>query len=367
MALMFARLARNFIKNGYFPTDEATLSRILSALAPSGEQLRIHDPCCGEGVALAEVHRHLQEQGATVQALGIEVDPERAWHAKQLLEVAIHSDVQDVYLSQRSCGLLFLNPPYGFTVADQAGTAEPGRTDRLEKVFLRRTMGCLQLGGVLVLIMPHYAVDEDMAGVLARNFKRLQLFMAPERQFKQCVIFGERKRAGHPATAVVESLLKAAGAGEQGEVLPEQWPHPPYLVPAMAADPDFRFNAIRIDGPQLAQELRRLARHTLWPQFQTVFAQTARAHRPPLRPLSKWHLALALAAGQVTGTVRGSNGRVLFIKGDTFKQKTRTVETVISEKGDVAETVVLTDTFVPIIRGIDFSPGPGLGSIVTIR
>ena len=30
MALMFPRLARNFIRNGYFPTDEPTLERALS-------------------------------------------------------------------------------------------------------------------------------------------------------------------------------------------------------------------------------------------------------------------------------------------------------------------------------------------------
>ena len=35
MALMFPRLARNFAKNGYYPTDEASLERTLSALAPS--------------------------------------------------------------------------------------------------------------------------------------------------------------------------------------------------------------------------------------------------------------------------------------------------------------------------------------------
>ena len=28
MALMFPRLARNFVKNGYFPTDEPTLEKI---------------------------------------------------------------------------------------------------------------------------------------------------------------------------------------------------------------------------------------------------------------------------------------------------------------------------------------------------
>ncbi|PMR73989.1 hypothetical protein C1H69_15055 [Billgrantia endophytica] len=36
MALMFPRLARNFIKNGYFPTDEPTLERCLNALVPAG-------------------------------------------------------------------------------------------------------------------------------------------------------------------------------------------------------------------------------------------------------------------------------------------------------------------------------------------
>ena len=53
MALMFPRLARNFIKNGYFPTDEPTLERSLSALAPSPGSLCILDPCAGEGVAIA--------------------------------------------------------------------------------------------------------------------------------------------------------------------------------------------------------------------------------------------------------------------------------------------------------------------------
>ncbi|MGQ6123213.1 DUF6094 domain-containing protein, partial [Serratia sp. IR-2025] len=54
MALMFPRLARNFAKNGYYPTDESTLERALSALAPSDGPMCILDPCAGEGVAIAE-------------------------------------------------------------------------------------------------------------------------------------------------------------------------------------------------------------------------------------------------------------------------------------------------------------------------
>ena len=53
MALMFSRLANNFAKNGYYPTDELTLGRILQALDSTAVQTTILDPCCGEGVALA--------------------------------------------------------------------------------------------------------------------------------------------------------------------------------------------------------------------------------------------------------------------------------------------------------------------------
>ncbi|MCV3798506.1 class I SAM-dependent methyltransferase, partial [Pseudomonas aeruginosa] len=77
MALMFPRLARNFARNGYFPTDEVTLERTLQALtpAPSG-RMRICDPCAGEGVALAEAAHILGRD--QVQALAVEYDRERA-------------------------------------------------------------------------------------------------------------------------------------------------------------------------------------------------------------------------------------------------------------------------------------------------
>ncbi len=62
MALMFPRLARNFARNGYFPTDEVTLERALQALAPAPSgRMRICDPCAGEGVALAEAAHILRE------------------------------------------------------------------------------------------------------------------------------------------------------------------------------------------------------------------------------------------------------------------------------------------------------------------
>jgi hypothetical protein len=365
MSLIFQRLARNFIKNGYFPTDEVTLARILQALDIDGGQLRILDPCCGEGTALAEVKHHLVQCGSAVTANGIEFDAERAWHAKQILDTVAHSDVNDVFVSARSQGLLFLNPPYGDVVSDKASTGDRSRGDRLEKVFYRKAVPWLQFGGVLVLIVPHYVLDNEFAGMISRHFEHVLVFMAPEARFRQCVVFGIKRRS-EGVDVGVQKQLEACGKGELPAVLPEFWQGGQYLVPSIK-EAEARFTSIRIDSQQLQAELERMNKHTLWPMFGTHFMQPDDTHRRPLRALSDWHLALALAAGQISGVVESGSGRRLLIKGDTFKE--RDLKTTFETRGDgsIAETRTYTDKFVPSITGIDFTLGERYGKVVTIR
>jgi hypothetical protein len=104
----------------------------------------------------------------------------------------------------------------------------------------------------------------------------------------------------------------------------------------------------------------------LWHGFDARFGRAESAHLRPLRDMTRWHLALALAAGQVTGVVRSPAGRVLLIKGGTFKQKERSTTIETDADGNVSETVALTDRFVPVINAIEFTPGR-LGRLVTIR
>ena len=104
MALLFSRLANNYVKAGYYPTDEDTLSRVISALAPTSKAgtLRLLDPCCGTGAALADIAKGLQDvlemsqSRSQVETLGVEFDRERAWEAKKLLGRVLHADVHDV-------------------------------------------------------------------------------------------------------------------------------------------------------------------------------------------------------------------------------------------------------------------------------
>ncbi len=366
MGLMFSRLARNFIKNGYFPTDEVTLARILNALDIAGSRIRIADPCCGEGVALAEVKNALTEAGAAVEALAIEFDAERAWHAKQLLDTVLHADMNDAWVSARSTGLLFLNPPYGHTVADTGQTGDGKHSERLELLFLRKTAGWLQAGGVLVFIVPHTVMSEEMANYLCRHFTHLTAWSAPERQFKQMVVFGIKRRAAAPSKGQVEALMAARDTPPPE--LPDAWPHAPLLVPEMPIGEDLVFQAIRLNGPELAAEIAKFHTSTLWPSFPRTFSAQAQAHRRPLRMLSDWHLALGLAAGQIGGFVDAEDGRTYLIKGATYKEKEVSVQHETDAKGNVSETRILTDRFVPVIRAIDFTAGSmTFGDVLTIR
>lgn len=369
MALMFQRLARNFIKNGYFPTDSETLARVLQALeAPETGALRLLDPCCGEGVALAECKHHLG--GGRTEAFGIEYDEERAWHAKRILDRCIHGDAQDCILGRRQFGLLWLNPPYGDLVADKAKLSNykgKGRP-RLEKLFYSLAQPWLSFGGVMVLIIPGYSLDRELIGWIATHYERVQAFKAPEERFKQIVVLGVRRKVAAATSAdVQETRDRLAKGREEGfPVLPETWDRAPYVVPAANPRQEVKFLYSRLDRRQLEDELTR--HRGLWSHFALHFGKTGLAQRRPLRPLSDWHLALALAAGQVSGVVESDDGRVFVLKGDTHKEKEVRVETEMSPNGKVTETRILTDRFVPIIRALDLTPGSHrFGEVVVIR
>ena len=373
MALMFPRLARNFVKNGYFPTDEPTLERALNALMPSNSEsngpMCILDPCAGEGVAIAEAAHALGREHA--KAFAVEFDAERARHARGLVDHCLHADLMDTMISKQSFGLLWLNPPYGDLSKDvngNIGYQGQGRA-RLEKLFYQRTLPLLQYGGVLVFIVPGYVLDAELVGWLTRHYTDLRIYRAVETQFKQVVIFGRRVRQREQtpdAVKAVRSLLLQIGLGEiEAEELPSEWPFLPYIVPASPAEPGHFFR-VTMEPEQFADEVGRL--QGLWPSRDTQLGAAQQTLRPPARALSHCHLALALAAGAISGVVQSKTGRVLVVKGDTHKDKTLQREFTEREDGSIAETRILTDKFVPVIRAWDMTPdSPTRGEVLTIR
>lgn len=368
MALMFPRVAHNFIKAGYFPTDEDTLQRALNCIAPKHPDsegiIRIIDTCAGEGIALAECKHHLGENRTS--AFGIEYDKERAWHAKSVLDLAIHGDMQNCIIGQRSFGLLWLNPPYGDLVRDgeMIGDADESKNRaRLEKLFFQRSISCVQFGGVVVLIIPYTCMDKHFSKMITSHLCDIRVFLAPEQQFKQIVIFGVKRRTdeisrinsqSNQGFKEIQAILDGCSNGELPPILPEQPDFEPYLVPAAPTNElVFRYGGMDIE--QLEEEISRLG-SPMWDQFEIHFGRPSLPKRSPLRKPSNWHLALTLAAGLIEGLVSSKDGRIMLVKGDTHKDKSLKVSYEPQEDGTSREVRTYTDKFVPVIRGIDMTP-----------
>jgi tRNA1(Val) A37 N6-methylase TrmN6 len=371
--LVFPRLAQNFIKNGYYPTDDATIARTLSALEAADEgQMRILDPCAGEGVALAECKHHLGKERTV--AFGVEYDAERAWHAKGLLDHCLHGDFNSCMTTYGSFGLLWLNPPYGDMVKDHEGNGANGlfkeNRPRLEKQFYAKTHGLLQVGGVMVLILPTTSYDKQLSSWIASHFREVKVFRAATDQFKQTVLFGIKQKANGTIDTALRQYLMGIGVGDiVPDELPETWTDTPYCVPAtQEGRRQFKFASASLDLGQLQQELV-VQQNALHQQFTGLFRQSAaQTNRRPLRQMTEWHTALALAAGQVGGVVRSDDGRVYLIKGSTHKEKRTETRFHENIDGSRTEERIDTDVFVPVIRAIDFTNNSQTyGDVLMIR
>jgi len=351
MALMFQRLAQNYAKNGYFPTDSDTTARILNAIKPSESGLmRIIDPCCGEGVILAECKHYLGNDNTV--AYGIEYNSERAWHSKKIIDHCVHSDINDVVMGARSFSFMLLNPPYGDMISDKSDPSS--KRTRMEIDFYRRTHGLLQYGGIIALILPHYALTKEYATMITRHFSNVKVFAAPEQRFKQIVIFGIKERSAEPNKKMRDHLMTIGTGDLKPDVIPKEWPdEQKYLVPAVI-NKHIKFYAVRVDKRQLADVISQVP--TLWDQMGLMFRYDGTAHRPPLCKPYDWHLAIMLAAGQISGVVKSNDDRIWVIKGDTFKDKSVKEEVEHNSKGEISGSKrICTDRFVPTIRAWDFT------------
>ncbi|MDX2504583.1 MAG: DUF6094 domain-containing protein, partial [Gammaproteobacteria bacterium] len=271
MALMFQRLAQNFIKKGFFPTDEKTITGILRLLqAPKQGHVRLLDPCCGEGTALAEVTHALCHDAITCESFGVEIDEERAWHSKSILDRAIHGDLQDCIIGKRQFSLMFFNPPYGDLVSDQVGYSEKQKgRDRLEKLFYQKTISLLQFDGIGITIIPFYTLDMQLSGWIARNYTQVQVYQAAVDQFKQIVILGKRCRSTEVKTQAARDMERYLLSIGQGEIKPYPLPEADtflmddellnlqfvkgYCVPA-AVEHKVNFQYVKMDPKQLQVE-----------------------------------------------------------------------------------------------------------------
>lgn len=292
---------------GFYPTPDRVTQWLRAWLrGDSGRgELRVCDPCCGTGRALADVTRTL---AAPVVTVGVEIHTGRAREAQDVLMRVVAADVQTVQCTPGAFSLLFLNPPYD---DDAAGRRE-------EAAFLRHTLPWLAPRGVLVYLIPvKRLVHRQIVTVLTTWCSDLIVVRFPEpeyAQFSQAIVFGRKKPRG------VRDPAAAGHFAQQVLTAPmlDSTPLRRYQLPRLTTAWDV---TTELMDPVAAQQLIR--QHSpLWqtPEAQYYFgAEVAQTCRPLLPP-RKAHVATLAAAGLLNNAVLTGPDGPRILKGSVRKQ-----------------------------------------------
>ena len=210
---------------GFYPLPLSEAQRISSILQFPDAQSSAIDPCVGDGVAFEAI-----TSGAEVLRNGIELDAYRAEQARQRISNIVQGNTLEVQCPVECFGLLYLNPPYDWTLG-------PADSRRTEQLFLSRTYRWLKPGGVLVLVIPGDRLSE-CSQILSTHFRDVRVYRleAPECvRYKQVVVIGARRSRREKERLTDSDITRARLYYASLARNPSQVPVPPH-------EPDARYS-----------------------------------------------------------------------------------------------------------------------------
>ena len=302
-------------KGGFYPTPPRVVDLIAELInTPSGyyhrgrNTVRILDPCCGAGKALAQLAQRLDRPNAIpIETYGVELHRDRAQEAEERLDHALASDLFATSIANGAFGLLLVNPPYDYDAEDK----------RTEHAFLTHCTRYLTEGGLLVFIVPRQRLAVS-ARYLSTHYGRMRCWAFPDLErevFDQVVLIGYRKADPVP-DAHAERMALEWAVGE-----PEPLRSRPYTDYSPETTPagDILFTTRTVDPVAAAAEARRSG---LWASTEiTDSLWPARDNRTrPLMPLRRGHMAMLVAAGFLDNLCLEADGRRILVKGRTSKE-----------------------------------------------
>ena len=310
-------------KGGYYPTPDRVVGMIAGLIdTPYGhnrynsETLRILDPCCGAGDAVAQLAEELRYRGTLpVETYGVELHRDRAEDAARRLDRALAADLFQTSIANGAFGLAFVNPPYDWDSEDK----------RVEHAFLTHCTRYLAEGGLLVFIVPRQRLSVS-ARYLSTHYRNLRCWAFPDPElevFDQVVLLGYRKADPTPdaeAEATVARWSEGDPVSSTGQALDRLGRvRYPFFKATATPTGDILFTTRTIDPIAAAAEARRSGlwasteiTDTLWP------AGDSRTR--PLMPLRRGHMAMLVAAGFLDNLVLEAGGRRILVKGRTSKE-----------------------------------------------
>ena len=271
-------------KGGFYLTPERVVDLIADLVgAPTGyhhrnqDILRILDPCCGAGEAVARLGERIgYRERMPVETYGVELHRERAQEAEERLHRTLTSDL------------------FRTSIANGAFGVHDEEERRVEHSFLTHCTRYLDEEGVLVFIVPRRRLHVS-ARYLASHYGRMRCWAFPHPEvedYDQVALLGVRKT--EPAyDASAEAQVRAWAEGEL-EVLPLAR-HLLYTAP-VTPQGEVLFATRTVDPVAAATEARRFG---LWvsPEVTDSLWPLGSERTRPLMPLRRGHMAMLVAAG----------------------------------------------------------------------
>ena len=250
------------------------------------------DPCVGDGLAFEGI-----TSGAEVLRYGIELDAYRAEQARQRILNIVHGNTLEVQCPVECFGLLYLNPPYDWTLG-------PADSRRTEQLFLSHTYRWLKPGGVLLFVIPGDRLAE-CSQILSTHFRDVRVYRleAPECvRYKQVVVIGARRSRREKERLTDSDITRA-------RLYYASLARNPAQIPVLPSEPEVRYN-VPMSGPAqlvyrglpLDEMEDQLPQSAAYRQAgRILFAESASATGRPLTPLHAGHVGLLACSGLLNG------------------------------------------------------------------
>jgi hypothetical protein len=291
--------------------------------------------------------------GAEVLRYGIELDAYRAEQARQRIPNIVQGNALEVQCPVECFGLLYLNPPYDWTLG-------PADSRRTEQTFLSHTYRWLKPAGILVFVIPSERVAE-CSQILSTHFRDVQVYRLGALEcvrYKQVVVIGARRSRREKERLTDSDITRA-------RLYYASLARNPSQIPVLSSEPEARYN-VPVSGPaQLVYRGLPLDEvEDLLPQSaayrqagRILFAEPASATGRPLTPLHAGHVGLLACSGLLNGIFGSEDQRhISFWQAVKLVEKTEEEDeqgvVTVREKERFSNelTVVYSTGQVPILK-----------------
>ncbi|MBY0513164.1 MAG: hypothetical protein K2P78_04540 [Gemmataceae bacterium] len=323
------------VKGGYYPCHPDVVKLLAARIAYSDGA--IVDPCAGEGEAVESLAQALGCPPEKVYL--IELERERAEKCRQRLPAAHVLGPCSCFETRVTSGafsVAWVNPPFDTNV----------HGGRAEAEFVKRATELLAPGGLIVLVIPAQYVgrldDSEIPRLLLERYEQLGAMVFPKehRPFNEVAIIGKKRRKA----AVLEQCPDWLGAVKVAADIrecPFAWE-----APALSGVPA-HFEKAGLTEEELVEAV---ASSPLW--NLTKAPPRKPVVRPPL-PLSKGHVALLLASGQLDGVVHQPGEAPHVVRGTARKVACEPdVTTEVLESGAVKTVTTIKERIQLVIRAV---------------